>query len=46
VTGKPQGKRPLAIFRCKWKGNIKMDSTEIEWEGVELINLAVDGDQW
>jgi len=41
-TWKYENLRQLGRFRCKWE-DVKMDSNEIQWEGVELINLAVNG---
>jgi len=35
LAGNPEGKAPLGGPRCKRKGNIRMDLTEIVWEGVE-----------
>jgi hypothetical protein len=32
---KPARKRPLARPRRRWEDNIKMDLSEIEWEGVD-----------
>jgi hypothetical protein len=29
-----------------WEDNIRMDLTEIRWEGVNWIHLAHDRDQW
>jgi hypothetical protein len=29
-VGNPEGKIPLAIFRCRWEDNIKMG--HIEWD--------------
>jgi hypothetical protein len=34
-VGKPEGKRPLGIPRCRWMDNIKMDLKEIEWDGMD-----------
>jgi hypothetical protein len=34
LVGKPEGKRPLGIPRCRRENNIKMDLKEIEWECV------------
>jgi hypothetical protein len=45
-VGKPEGKSPLEIPRRKWVDNIKMDLTEIGWDGMDLIDLAQDRDQW
>jgi hypothetical protein len=40
LVGKPEGKRPLCRPRCRWVGNIKVDFREIEWGGVDWIDLA------
>jgi hypothetical protein len=45
-VGKPEGKRPLIIPRCRWVNNIKMDLREIGRCGVGWIDLPQDGDQW
>jgi hypothetical protein len=45
LVGKPEGKRPLGRSRRRWMDNIKMDLTEIEWDGVNWIVLAQDRDQ-
>jgi hypothetical protein len=46
LVGKPKGKRPLGRPRRTWVEYIKMDLTEIGWEGVDWIELAQDRDQW
>jgi hypothetical protein len=46
LVGKPEGKRPLGRFRCRWEDNIRMDLREIGWGGIGWIDLAQDGDQW
>jgi hypothetical protein len=46
LVGKPEGKRPLGKPRRRWVDNIKMDLREIEWDGVDWIDLAQDRDQW
>jgi hypothetical protein len=46
LVGKPEGKRPLGRPRRRWVDNIKMDLTEIGWDGVDWIELAQDRDQW
>jgi hypothetical protein len=33
LVGKPEGKRPLGRPRCRWVYNIKMDLSEIGWDG-------------
>jgi hypothetical protein len=42
----PEGKRPLGRPRRRWMDNIKMDLTEIGWDGKYWIDLAQDRDQW
>jgi hypothetical protein len=43
---KPDGKRPLGGPRRRWVNNIKMDFREIEWDGMDWMDLAQDRDQW
>jgi hypothetical protein len=45
-VGKPEGKGPLIRPRRRWVDNIKMDLTEIGWDGMDWIDLAQDRDQW
>jgi hypothetical protein len=42
---KPGGKRPLGRPRGRWVDNIKIDLREIEWDGMDWIDLAQDRDQ-
>jgi hypothetical protein len=35
-------RRPI----CRWVDNINMDLREIEWGGMDWIDLAQDGNQW
>jgi hypothetical protein len=44
LVGKPERKRPLGRPRCV--DNIKIDLTEIEWDGTDWIDVAQDMDQW
>jgi hypothetical protein len=44
--GKLEGNRPLGRPRRRWKGDIKMDWREIEWDDMDSIVLAQDRDQW
>jgi hypothetical protein len=46
LVGKPEGKRPLRRPRRNWVDNIKMDIREMEWGGMDWIDLAQDSDQW
>jgi hypothetical protein len=34
LVAKPERKRLLGRSRCRWEGNINMDSKEILWEDV------------
>jgi hypothetical protein len=45
-VGKPEGRRPLGRSRRRWVGNIKIALREIEWDGVDWIDLAQDRDHW
>jgi hypothetical protein len=45
-VGKPEGQRPLGRPRHRWVDNIKMDLREIEWYGMDWIDLVQDRDQW
>jgi hypothetical protein len=40
LVGKPEEKRPLGRERRRWVNNIKMDLTEIGWDGVDWIDMA------
>jgi hypothetical protein len=46
LVGMPEGKRPLGRRRRRWVDHIKIDLREIGWDGVDLIDLAQDRDQW
>jgi hypothetical protein len=45
-VGKPEGKRPQGRSRRKWVDNFKMDLREIEWYGMDWIDLALNRYQW
>jgi hypothetical protein len=45
LMGKSEGKRPLERPRRRCVDNIKMNLTEIEWDGVDWIDMAQDRDQ-
>jgi hypothetical protein len=40
LVGKPEGKRSLRRPRRRWVDNIKMDLREIEWDGMDWIDLT------
>jgi hypothetical protein len=46
LVGKPEGKRPLGRPRRRWEDNNKFYLREIEWGGIDWIDLAQDRDQW
>jgi hypothetical protein len=46
LVGKQEGKLPLGKSRRRWTNNIKMDLTEIGWDGVDWIDLAQDRHQF
>jgi hypothetical protein len=45
-VGEPEGKRPLGRPIHRWVDNIKIYLREIEWDGMDWIDLAQDRDQW
>jgi hypothetical protein len=45
LVGKLEGKRPLGRPRRRWMDNIEIDLREIEWGGIDWIDLAQDRDQ-
>jgi len=46
LVGRPEEKKSLEISKRRWEDNIKMDSREIGWAGVDWIRMAQDTDQW
>jgi hypothetical protein len=46
LVEKPEGRRPLGRPRRRWVDNIKLDLREMDWDGVDWIELAQDRDQW
>jgi hypothetical protein len=46
LVGKPERRRPLGRPRHRRVDNIKMDIREIEWDGMDWIDMAQDRDQW
>jgi hypothetical protein len=43
---KLKGRRPLGSPMHRWEDNIRMDLQEIEYKGVDWMQLAQDRDQW
>jgi hypothetical protein len=46
LVGKPDGKRPLGRPRRRWEDNIRMDLQEVEFGGMDWIELAQDRGNW
>jgi hypothetical protein len=46
LVGKPEGRRPLGIPRCRWEDNIKQDLQKMGCGGMNWIELAEDRDRW
>ena len=44
--GKPEGKRPLGRPRFRWEDYIKMDRQEVEYGGMDWIDLVQERDRW
>jgi hypothetical protein len=44
--GKPEKKRPIGRPRRKRTNNIRMVLRQIEWGGMDWIDVAQDRDQW
>jgi hypothetical protein len=45
LVGKPEVKLPLGRPRRRWVENIKIDLREIEWDGMDWIDMTQDRDQ-
>jgi hypothetical protein len=46
LTGKPEGRRPLGRPRRRRLNNIKIDLRDLEWDGMNWIDVAQDRDKW
>jgi hypothetical protein len=46
INGKARRKETLGRPKRRWVDNIKMDLREIEWDGVDWIDMAQDRDRW
>jgi hypothetical protein len=46
LVGKPEGKRPLGIPRCRWEDNIKMELQEVGGGCGDWVGLNQDRDRW
>jgi hypothetical protein len=45
LVGKPERKRILGRPRCRWVDNIKINLREIEWDGMDWIDLTLRRNQ-
>jgi hypothetical protein len=45
LVRKPKRKRQLGGSRRRWVNNIKMDLREVEWGGMDWIDLVLDRDR-
>ena len=43
---KPEGKKPLGRPRRRREDKIRMDIQEVEWRGMDWIDLAQNRDRW
>ena len=46
LVGKSEGERPLGRPRHRWEDNIKMDLQEVEFGGMDWVELAEDRCRW
>jgi hypothetical protein len=46
LVGYPEGKRPQGRSKRRWVGNSKIDPREIEWDGMDWIDLTQYRGQW
>jgi hypothetical protein len=46
LIGEPEGKGYSEEISVRWYDNIRMDLSEMRWEGVDRMHLAQDRDQW
>jgi hypothetical protein len=44
-VGKPEGRRLMGRPRRTWVDNIEIDLRELEWSGMDWIDLAQERDQ-
>jgi hypothetical protein len=45
LVGKPEEKRPLGRLRRRWVDNIKMNLSEVGWDGVDWMDMSQDRNQ-
>jgi hypothetical protein len=46
LVGRPEGRRPLGVPRCRWENNIKMDLQKVgwgAWTGLIWLRIGTGG---
>ena len=46
LVGRPEGKKPCGRSKHRFEDNIRRDLQEMEWGGLDWINLAPDSVRW
>ena len=46
LVGRPEGRRPPERHRLIWEDNIKTDLKDVEWGGMDWVDLGQDRDRW
>jgi len=46
LGARSEGRRPLGIYRQRWKDNIKMNLQYVKWGVMYWIAVAQDRDRW
>jgi hypothetical protein len=46
LVEKSEGRRPLGRPKYRWENNIKIDLQEVEWRGINLIDLVQGRERW
>ena len=46
LVGKPEGKSPMGIPRCRWVDNIRTELQMVGCGYMDWIGLAQDRDRW
>jgi hypothetical protein len=46
LVGRPEEKKPCGRLRHRFDDNIRRDLQEMEWGGLDWINLAQDSVRW
>ena len=46
LVGRPDKKKTLGGPTHRWEDNINMDLQDVQWGGINWIDLALDRDRW